>query len=49
VAGTEGGHGERQNTVKNGKKGGGLAAPERASILMFDKEYIPKLCCSWSV
>jgi len=28
VAGTEGGHGERQKTVK---KGGGLAAPERAS------------------
>jgi len=27
VAGTEGGHGERQNTVK----GGGLVAPERAS------------------
>jgi len=32
VVGTEGGAcGERQNTVKNGKKGGGLAAPERAS------------------
>jgi len=31
VAGTEGGHGERQNTVKNGEKGAGLAAPERAS------------------
>jgi len=25
----EGGRGEQQNTVKNGKKGGGIAAPER--------------------
>jgi len=31
VAGTEGGHGGWRNTVKNGKKGGGLAAPECAS------------------
>jgi len=30
-AGTEGGHGERQNTEKLAKKGGGLAAPERSS------------------
>jgi len=27
-----GGRGERQNMVKNGKKGGGLAASKRASI-----------------
>jgi len=26
--GWKGGHGEQQNTVKNSKKGGGLAAPE---------------------
>jgi len=31
VGGTEGGHGEWQNTVKNAKKGGSLAAPERVS------------------
>jgi len=31
MAGMEGGHGKRRNTVKNGKKGGGIAAPERAS------------------
>jgi len=28
----EGGRGERQNMVKNGEKGRGLAVPERASI-----------------
>jgi len=33
VAGMEGGHVERQNTVKNGKKGGGIAAPEHAIVL----------------
>jgi len=32
MAGTEGGHGERQ---KMAKKGGGLATPERASIVIF--------------
>jgi len=39
VEGTEGKLGERQNTVKNGKKGGGLAAPEHASIFIFDKSW----------
>jgi len=35
VAETEGGRGELQNTVKNSKKGGGLAAPERAIQSIF--------------
>jgi len=34
MEGTEGGHGERQNTEKNGEKGGGIAALLNVLVLI---------------